>query len=195
MARFSFGVRVLGKFASSPEENMQKLLGAWLLCAAIVGCSGGDSGDDTPVDPFNGRWSCGETRTLTFATPPGMPDATAMSRFNVNSSVADGQLSLLTSIDAGVSCRLNFKSTGTSAELIAGQTCTTSDGITLTYKSGNASVGATGLHTSLVFDFAGALVISDGGAPLDATGSGTTASICSRIVSSGGGGVTGGGGW
>jgi hypothetical protein len=134
---------------------------------------------------------------LTFTTPAGSPEAKSMSRFNVNSNVADGQLSLFTATDAGVSCRLNFKTEGsTSAVILKDQSCTTSDGITLAYTAGDVSVGATGLHTSLMFDFAGALTTSDGGSPLDSAGSGTSTSLCSRLAASGGsGGPSGGGGW
>jgi hypothetical protein len=176
---------------------MQRFSSAWLLIATIVGAGCGQTADDPPIDPFVGRWSCAETRTLTFTTPASSPEAKSMSRFNVNSAVADGQLSLFTATDAGVSCRLNFKTEGsTSAVILADQSCATNDGITLTYTAGNADVGATGLHTSLMFDFAGALTSSDGGSPLDSTGSGTSTSLCSRLASSGGsGGPSGGGGW
>ncbi len=176
---------------------MQKLPTAWLLLAGLAcgACGNTSSTGDTQGDPFVGRWSCTETRTLTFSAPAGSPDATGLSKFVINSNVADGQLSLYASTDAGVSCRLNFTEKGTSATLMTGQSCTTSDGLTLNYTTGTAGIGSKGLETNLMFDFAGTLQDADGGTSPNAAGSGTITSLCARIVSPVSGGATGGGGW
>jgi hypothetical protein len=168
-----------------------------LAALAAGACEDSPAGDGAPpADPFVGRWTCTETRTLTFATPPGSPDATTQSKYYGTASVVDDQLSIYgATTDAGA-CRLDFKKSGTSALLMDGQTCTTLDGIVLTYKSGTADVGVKGLETSLAFDFAGALAV-DGGSPLDASGSGTTTTTCAKIVPPprATSGATGGGGW
>src|SRR5262245_5972291 len=131
---------------------MQKLSTAWLLWAALasLGCEGAP-GDSAPVDPFLGRWSCGETRTLTFSTPAGSPDATTQTRFVLNVAVADGQITMYATSEAGVPCQLKFTESGTSATLMTGQSCMTPDGIQLDYKMGTADLTAAGLQTSLTF--------------------------------------------
>jgi hypothetical protein len=173
---------------------MQKLPTPWLLLAALA-CGACETVPQTaPGDPFVGRWSCGETRTLTFTAPAGSPDATTKSFFVLNSNVVDGQLSLYATNEAGAPCRLNFTEKGTSATLMTGQSCMTLDGITLNYTMGTADIGATGLETNLTFDFAGTLQDVDAGTSPNAAGSGTISTVCSRIVASGSG-ATGGGGW
>jgi hypothetical protein len=175
---------------------MKNLPTSWLLLA-VLACGACESAPtEPPIDPFIGRWSCTQTRTLTFTTPAGSPDSTTQSRFLLNTNVADGKLSTYEINEAGAPCRLDFTEKGTSALLMDGQACMSVDGITLTYKMGTADLGATGLQTNLLFDFAGMLGM-DGGAPLDSTGSGTITSLCAKMYGSGasGGGATGGGGW
>jgi hypothetical protein len=146
------------------------------------------------VDPLVGKWSCAETRALTFTAPAGTADATAMSQLMLTVAVSSGKVTAYAQSEAGAPCTLSFTEMGTSAILDGGQTCAAPDGITLTYKMGMAELGSMGLQTNLVFDFAGMLQTSTGAAPLDATGSGTTASLCSKVVPRGSG-ATGGGGW
>ena len=166
------------------------LVMAALACGA---CQGAASAP--PIDPFMGKWSCTEMRTLTFTTPAGSPDATLQSRFIVVASVADGKVSLFSQSDAGVSCTLRFSEEGQSATLMTGQTCSSTDGIMLSYMMGSANLDASGLHTNLSFGFAGTLEGTDSGVPLDAAGSGTSTSTCARVAVLGGSGATGGGGW
>jgi hypothetical protein len=199
VAGVRFGVRVPEEtFASSQEESMQKLSTAWLLWAALAcgSCDNGTTADYTPPDPFVGRWSCNETRTLTFTSPAGSPDATSQTSFILNTAVTDGEVAMYATSEAGASCRLNFTETegGTSAMLMTGQSCTTGDGIMLSYQMGTADIGATGLQTNLAFGFTETLQ-DDAGSSLDAAGMGTTSSLCSRIYAPVGGGSPGGGGW
>jgi hypothetical protein len=102
---------------------MHKLSPAWLLLAAVAcGACEGSAVDDTPVDPFVGRWSCTETRTLKFTTPAGAPDATSKNVFILNSAIgADGHLSTYATTEAGAPCALRFTENGMSAVLMTGQ--------------------------------------------------------------------------
>jgi hypothetical protein len=134
------------------------------------------------MDPFIGRWTCTETRTLTFTTPAGSPDGTTQSRLVLDATIADDYVSMYETNEGRAPCRLNYTKTETSAVLMDGQGCLTLDGITLTYKMGTADVGSTRLQTNLVFDFYGLLEDPVGGSLVDATGTGTITSVCARVV-------------
>ena len=97
-----------------------------------IECAHAPAGDGAVYSPFMGRWSCTETRTLTFATPAGSPDAKTETRFIVTANVADGVLAIYATNEAGANCTLNYKETGASALLMDSQSCTALDGITLT---------------------------------------------------------------
>src|SRR4051794_33385747 len=85
-------VRIRRDFRLSSEESMRNLPTA-LALLAVLACGACETGsDDTPVDPFIGKWSCFETRTLTFTTPAGSQSASGKSQFFVYANVADGQL-------------------------------------------------------------------------------------------------------
>jgi hypothetical protein len=178
------------------EEIMNCLPIAAIIFAALAcGACGGESAPTTPADPFVGKWSCAETRTLTFTTPPGMPQAVTMTRSILGVGPQNDRLLMSGQTEAGVNCSLAFSEKDSSATLASGQSCPTVEGITLTFTMGTADVGTSGLHTDLAFDFAGMLQDSSGGAPLDSAGSGTAVSTCSRIVPVNPGGPPGGGGW
>jgi hypothetical protein len=183
-------------FRLNSEEMMNDLPIAAVLFAAFA-CSacGGNSTPPVPSDPFVGKWTCTETRTLTFATPAGTPQAVATTRAIVGVSPSNDSILMTAQTEAGVHCSLSFSEKEASATLASGQSCPTVEGMTLTYTMGTADVGDSGLHTNLNFDFTGMLPDSSGGAPLDASGTGTAVSACSRIVPISSSGPTGGGGW
>jgi hypothetical protein len=163
--------------------------------AAFAGLACTSASNAPPVDPFLGKWSCAETRTLTFVTPADQAPTRAVAQSIFVLGMLSGKLTATALSEAGVSCSLGFTEMGSSAMLANGQSCPTADGMTLTYTTGTADVGSFGLRTNLAFEFAGMLPDPAGGAPLDSTGSGTTVSTCSRIAPLNSGGPTGGGGW
>jgi hypothetical protein len=173
---------------------MEKL--ALVLCSAVLVCGGCNEASDEPSDdPFFGKWSCTETRTLTFTTPAGTPDATSMATSAVLTWQSQGQISMDSKTDGGVLCRIAFteREKGVRADLPADQSCVTSDGLTLAFKMGEATIDMTGLHVSLAFAFSGTVQDADAGAPVAATGTGTTAMACTKIVPLSAGGSSGGG--
>jgi hypothetical protein len=96
--------------------------------------------------------------------------------------------------DGGSDCPISFTSSGTTGTLNQGQTCVTSEGITLTYKSGSATVNGSAFNSTFDFEGAGTLTIS--GMMVDAMVTGSQTSTCSRISApSGTGGGTTTGGW
>ena len=174
---------------------MKSLPIAPFFLAAFAGLACTGTSNSAPVDPFLGRWSCAETRTLTFAMPADEAPASAVTHTIVVLGMSNGQLMATAQSEAGVSCALGFTEMGSSAMLAKGQSCPTEDGMTLTYTMGTADVGTFGLRANLAFDFAGMLSSPTGASPIDSMGTGTTASTCSRIAPVNFGGPTGGGGW
>jgi hypothetical protein len=168
-----------------------------LVLVALACAACGTETTPPPGDPFLGSWTCDETRTLKFTAPANTPDAAAMVRTMLFVTAENGKLTAVAKNEAGASCKLEYNEMDASAVLVSGQSCMDSDGITLTYKTGNVAVGSSGLHGNVEFDFAGMLAGSMGAAPIDASGSGTTTSACFKVYVGGGGtGVgVGGGGW
>jgi hypothetical protein len=161
-----------------------------LVCA---GCSNGAAAGP-PADPFMGKWACADDRALTFAMPSGSPEARSSSRTIVSIATDGSMLNAVAQTEAGAHCSLAFTESGTQATLVSGQSCQGQDGLTLTYTTGTATLGASGLQSSLAFDFTGMMATSAGTAPVAVEGNGTTQSVCSKIVTVSLG-STGGGGW
>jgi hypothetical protein len=165
------------------------VLGA-LICA---GCGNGEA-SSPPGDPFAGKWSCADDRSLTFAMPSGSSDAHASSRSIVAIATDGTKLTAVAQTEAGARCSLAFSEIGGQATLASGQSCDGQDGLTLTYTAGTATLGASGLQSNLAFDFSGMMATSAGSAPVAVEGNGVTASVCSKIVQVSSG-PPGGGGW
>jgi hypothetical protein len=170
-------------------------LRTFAVVAAAVACGACESTVAPPAgDPFLGGWTCDETRTLTFATPAGTPDASAKTRYSLVVSTSNGKLSAYAQNEAGATCKLDYNEMDKSAVLVSGQSCMDGGGMTLIYKMGTADITTVGLLTNLAFDFSGTIAQSGGAAAVDATGSGTVTSTCWKTYTGGGAGV-GGGGW
>ncbi len=171
-------------------------LRTFTVVAAAVACGACESTVAPPAgDPFVGKWTCDETRTLTFATPTGTPDASATTRYSLVVSSTIGNFSAYAQDEAGASCKLDYNEMDKSAVLVSGQSCTDGGGMTLTYKMGTADITTAGLQTNLAFDFSGTIAQSGSATAVDATGSGTITSTCWKVYTTGGGAGVGGGGW
>ncbi len=173
---------------------MEKL--AAVLCSAVLVCGACNDASDQPADdPFFGRWSCTDTRTLTFTAPAGTPDLASMTPSMMLTWMTMGQIVMDSKTDGGVLCRIAFteKEKGVRAELPAEQSCETRDALTLFFTTGTALLDMSGLHVNLAFAFSGPLPAADGGAAVAASGTGTTDMICQKIAPPPSGGSSGGG--
>jgi hypothetical protein len=167
---------------------------ARVLLAALVCAGCGNSTAGGPAgDPFAGKWSCVDDRSLTFAMPSGSASAHAASQSIVLIAADGAKLTAVAQTEAGARCSLSFTESGSQATLASDQSCAGEDGLTLTYTSGTATLGST-LQSNLAFDFTGTMATSAGSAPVAVQGSGVTQSVCSKIVAVSSG-PPGGGGW
>ena len=147
-----------------------------LVATALVACSNNGFGVS---DPFVGTWSCTGTDALTPSQPPGakpVSNSTAVTRRIVDNG--DGTATSTSSDDAGSTCALRSKVSGSNATLESGQSCVVA-GFTLSFTSGTASVSGATLTLSASFTFSGT-VTPDGGSPIQVAGTGTTSSTCMK---------------
>jgi hypothetical protein len=177
---------------------MSKLARSGLLSCvlAVVACDGESAGPGgITTDPFVGTWACSNQRTVTFTMPAdvGTRMETTMSTLNI---VAEGSgLAASDESDGAPNCKVTLKSNGMTATLNAGQMCMRSDSLTLTYKSGTATVNGSAMNSSFEFDAAGTLSV--GGMMVAAVATGSQSATCSRLSAppgtpTGGGHTTGG---
>lgn len=167
--------------------------GVLISAAAFAACSNGSSASGTTTDPFLGQWSCGDQLAVTFTSPAGVPMQNVMQTSIMNITGASGKLTASKEKEGGgSSCNVSFTSDGSTGTLSSGQTCTTEQGITLTYTSGSATVHGSSFSSTFNFDGSGMVPVN--GTMVAATVTGTQTSTCSRISAppSGTGGTTGG---
>jgi hypothetical protein len=169
-----------------------------LVCCAIAcaACNDETGSPSSPIttDPFIGSWACTEELSLMFTSPPGRPGRTTTEMSTVRITAASGVLTASKETDSGAGCKVAFTSNASTATLTEGQTCTTPEGITLTYTSGSATVNGSSMSSTFSFNAAGNIDV--GGTPVAATATGTQTSTCSRLTPPpGGGGGTTTGGW
>ena len=169
------------------------LLVCVIACAACTGDSTSNN-TGTTTDPFVGRWSCMEEMSVTFTSPPGASPINETEMATISITGSGGALTASKETDSGSNCKLSITSSGSSASLSDGQTCTTKHGISLVYKSGSATVtGTMRMDSTFEFDASGTITVM--GMMVDATANGTQKSNCSRITpppSPTGGATTGG---
>jgi len=173
---------------------MHKL--TFVLCSAAFACAACNEATDEPSsDPFLGKWSCTETRTLQFTSPAGTADATSVAHSTIVVGLIQGQLTMDSQPDGGMFCPTAFteKEKGVNGDLPSGQSCQTLDGLSLNYTMGQVTLDMTGMHMTLAFGFAGTQQLGDGGAPVAVEGTGTTDTVCTKIVAAAVGGSSGGG--
>jgi hypothetical protein len=168
-----------------------------IACAACTSdsTSGNATGGGSTSDPFLGRWACSEEMSLTFTSPPGASPLSETEMTTITISGASGALTATKVVDSGTGCKVSFTSSGTSASLTEGQTCTTDDGVSIVYKSGSATVDGNKLTSTFDFEASGMFNIM--GMRVAATANGTQASTCQRVSppATTGGATTGGTGW
>ncbi|HMJ51869.1 MAG TPA: hypothetical protein VK540_07320 [Polyangiaceae bacterium] len=170
----------------------KRSLGGFLLwVVACVACNGDSTTAGTPTDPFVGNWACSEQMSLSFTSPPGMADQKQTEMSTLSITAAGGVLTASKNTDAGPSCKVSFTSNGSTATLSEGQTCTTRQGVSLSYKSGSATVSGSSMESSFSFDASGTFNV--GGMMVPAMATGTQTSTCSRLSPPPGGGATTGG--
>ena len=148
-------------------------------CSSSSGSNGGDGGGAVS-DGFVGTWSCMGSSTTTFSEPPNTPPSTMDTAATV--VITDDGMGNLTSVrtpeEAGVPCTLHSKlsSDGKTTTLDMGQTCSATNGGTLTYTSGGSTLtNATTYSTMSTWTFSGTTAK---GMPLVGTGSGM--STCTK---------------
>jgi hypothetical protein len=115
---------------------------------------------------------------LTFTTPPNsapenVPDYQTIS-IVANS---DGSIAGTTVTSSGKSCALKYTTSGSTATLQQGQTCSPVD-LSLTYSQGTATVNGTNLEVTLGYAFSGTLT-SDAGT-IAVAGNGVSEYTCQR---------------
>ncbi|MET0595510.1 MAG: hypothetical protein ABW133_22615 [Polyangiaceae bacterium] len=179
---------------------MSKLtIGSFLSCVlAVIACNGDSTGPvGTATDPFLGTWACANQRTVTFTMPPGAGTRMESTMSTLNIVAEAGGLAVSEESDGAPSCKVTFTSNGKTATLNAGQSCMRSEGLTLTYKSGSATVNGSAMNSMFEFDATG--TVSSGGMMVAAAATGSQSSTCSRLSAPPGeptgGGNTTGGGW
>jgi hypothetical protein len=129
---------------------MTKLaIGSFLLgVMACAACNGDSSASGPPTDPFVGNWLCTETLSINFTAPPSAGMQTRMDTSTLSITAAAGVLTATKQSDSGAGCKVSFTSNGSSATLSEGQTCTTPEGISLSYKSGSATVSGSSMSST-----------------------------------------------
>jgi hypothetical protein len=154
-------------------------LGLAVIGGLLAGaCSSSSSGES---NAFVGAWLCSDTRTV--GSDPSAAPAALTGSVSVTTATTDSMTAVLTVDKVLSACSLRFSSTGNSASLMTGQSCTaaTADGTSFAFKSGTATVNANNLLVNLAFDMS----------PTTAAAGGTDSIGCQRNVPSGP--VTGGG--
>jgi hypothetical protein len=170
---------------------MGKLTFGFLFCVVACAACNGDSSTSTPTDPFVGKWACSRELSVTFTSPPGLGTTTQTDATTLTITAAGGVLSASSESDGGSNCTVTFTSNGSTGTLTDGQSCTTKEGLTLTYKSGSATVNGSAMNSTFSFDASGNLTVM--GMMVPATASGTQTSTCSRLTPPPSGGTTTGG--
>jgi hypothetical protein len=138
------------------------------------------------ASPFQGQWACSVVDALTFTTPPnGEPESNVTSPLLTVVADVSGDLSVTGLVDAGATCPLKLTSSGATATLTGGQTCT-SGTISLAYGGGSATVTGSVLSVTLAYSFSGTVVAPGDGGTSGATtnesvaGTGTSTYTCTK---------------
>lgn len=175
-------------------------IGYLLSCLGLVtACNGDSSGSPggATTDPFLGTWSCSNQRTITFTMPASVGTRMETTESTRKIAAEGGGLVASDESDGAPPCKVAFTSSGGTATLTPGQSCMRSEGLTLTYKSGSATVSGNTMSSTFDFDATGTLSV--GGMMVAAEASGSQTSTCSRISAPSTGGTggdkTSGGGW
>jgi hypothetical protein len=151
---------------------------------AAFGC-GSTSGSDTP-SPFNGAWTCKVTSTVTL-TEPSKKTSTRNTSTPVSIDIDNDALLTvpLSFSDGGEQCSLNFATTGASATLSSGQTCTimvvlpkSTATVTGTFMTGSASVSGNTLSVTVIDSFSGK--DSNDAGSINIVGTETSTSTCTK---------------
>ena len=161
----------------------------------FIACGGGGDSPqptNTPQNLFVGEWSCSRQASYTFATPPVLADLGTIDnveRSTLQVTAEGSELTVREKTESADICQMSFVSSGTTATVAAGQTCT-SGTLTLTYKSGTVKVGAYQMTFDFTFDAAGPISVS--GTIVTAVAVGTHIASCHRITADGGASSQGG---
>lgn len=146
----------------------------FLLAAMVPGCGG------SAADPFIGTWKCTGTDATSFSQPPNtMPTSEVNGASVVITDDGSGHLTRVRTPDNGAPvCTLHstLNADRMSFTNVAGETCATKNGGTVTYKTGSAMISATGYTAASTWTFSGKTA---GGAAL--VGDGTGTSTCSKM--------------
>jgi hypothetical protein len=173
--------------------SKQMLAGFLVGMVACVACNGDSSSSgNPPADPFLGTWSCAEQLTVMFTMPQGFPAQNRTDTSTLSITGSGGKLTASKVSDSGANCSLSFTSNGSNGTLDEGQTCTR-EGISLSYKTGSATVSGSALNTTFSFEATGMVPV--GGMMVPAMATGTQDSTCSRLSPPPGGGGATTGGW
>ena len=172
-------------------------IGSFLSCVlAVFACNGETSNPSgTTVNPFLGTWACANQRTVNFTMPPGVGTRMESTMSTLKIVTEGNGIAASDESDGAPTCKVAFTSSGTTATLVEGQSCMRSESLTLTYKSGSASVSGSAMNSTLEFDASGTLSV--GGMMVAAVATGSQSSTCSRVSAppgtpTGGGNTTGG---
>ena len=151
-----------------------------LLLGAISACSNSTA---PPTSAFDGEWACAVVNDLTFTTPPNSaPESNVTSPVLTIVADTSGNLTVKGLVEAGATCPLDFTSSGTTASLTAGQSCS-SGTISLTYGKGSATVSGSSLTATIAYSFAGTVIAPlDGGTTSSESvaGTGTSTYTCTK---------------
>jgi len=172
------------------KQTLAGFLFSMVACAACNGDS--SSSTNPPADPFLGTWSCSEQLSITFTMPQGFPMQTRTDTSTLSITGTAPTLTASKVSDSGANCSLTFISNGSTGTLVDGQTCTR-EAISLTYKSGSATVNGSAMNSTFSFEASGMVPVS--GMMVPATATGTQDSTCSRLSPPPGSGGTTAGGW
>ncbi len=144
---------------------------------ALAGCS--SSGNTGSSSPFDGQWSCTETDTLDYTSPSGSAPQTLTGTAGLLlTEGTNGDITATSSTDAGATCPLKYTTSGSTATLIANQTCV-AGGLSFAYTQGTTTVNGNAMTTSLGFSFKGSVSGGDAGA-VSVVGTGTTQYTCTK---------------
>ncbi len=128
--------------------------GLALGCGSSSSSNSGTGGSGSTSDAFVGTWQCNGSETTTFSAPPNLsPQTESTAASVVITDNGGGSLTLVRTpeTDAGTPpCTESAKlaADGKSFDLVAGQTCQTANGGTITYKTVTATLTSPTTYTS-----------------------------------------------
>jgi hypothetical protein len=115
---------------------------------------------------------------LTFTAPSGMAPLSEAVSTSATIAETDGGITMTSLREGGIPCVLNYAVTGSTAAIVSSQSCMT-DGVSVTYTNGAATLNGTTLTANLQGTVAG-MHDTDAGVPFAVGATLTLVASCTK---------------